>query len=285
MTCVPIQEPEFPNTYESAAELEGGVGSGVPNEGAGCAVGTGVIRLKQHIATRVRLPVDHGAVAAGTVLTARLTIRDGRTQCGFLAYTADVSNKAATFSIGGIATPGLFEASTTVYSGETAVGSKRYWVEVESTTDARNCNDPLTIAELRLELRDQCAAQNELFERLEFNDEQLVWAIKKSVNEFNAFGQPATAYTVATFPGEWRTYLVSGAAGYALRTATIAGDRDGLKYQAGGVTAMESDVAVVRTLSQELLSIWHDWVRMKKVEINLEGAWGFLGSDYGNGNW
>ena len=67
--------------------------------------------------------------------------------------------------------------------------------------------------------------------------------------------------------------------------ASIGDDRDGLQYQAGGVSVDDKNISFVAKMSQTLLEEWRLWMRSKKVEINVEGAWGTLGSDYGSGSW
>ena len=269
----------------------------IPNPGAGCAAATGVLRLKQRIAARVRLPLkdNHGNVVmppdtetegSSQVLTAVFTVRESAGSRVTFQIDADsFSDGYAIVSIPGVRWPGLYEGSMTVYDGDDPVGSTRYWVEVAATMDWRSRRDPLTIAELRMELRDQCAGQNELIDKLQFTDDQLAWAIRKPVDEFNVTGQPFTSYTPSTFPGAYRAVWAAAAVGHLLRFASIGNDRDNLAYQAGGVTINLNDVSYIAKLSQVLLTEWRDWVKVTKVGINVDSAYGTLGSDYGSGSW
>jgi hypothetical protein len=293
VSCPNIVDVEYPSTFTSdAAAQDGGVA--VPNPGAGCAASTGVIRLKQGVAARVRIPLrdETGRVveeefgSSESPPVAVLHVREAAwTRCLVEAEAETIDGGYAIFEIDGMRYPGLYEASMVVSVDGEEVAETRYLVEVAAMRDRRNRRDPLSIAELRLELRDQCAGQNELLDRLEFTDEQVAWAIRKPVDEFNATNQPRTTYTVSTFPGAWRAMWAMGSVGYLLRVASIGRDRDGLQYSAGGVTIDDKNFAYVSRLSQQLLDDWRRWVVMKKVEINVDGAWGSLGSDYGSGAW
>ena len=307
--CLPIVEVEFPPTFTSGAGAAGSSGSSsgapgigqaqspdaavpgaTPNPGAGCPASTGVIRVMQKAPVRVRLPIkdELGNVFQdidGATFEVKFTIRESEYSRAVVQMDADsVENGYALVTLPGISLPGLYLASVDVaVAGEPAVHT-RYWVEVAKSLRWR-AREPLSIAEVRLELRDQCGAQNELLDRLKFTDEQVAWAIRKPVDEFNATGQPQTAFTASSFPGSWRAPWASAAVGYLLRVASIGDDRDGLQYQAGGVSVDDKNISFVAKMSQQLLTEWRDWARQKKVEINVEGAWGTLGSDYGSGSW
>lgn len=308
MSCLPIIDVEFPPTFTSGSAAAGsssssgtsGVGvatpdsgavpGATPNTGAGCPASTGVIRVMQRAPVRVRLPIkdEQGNVyqdIGGDAFEVDFTVRESGYSRAVVQVGADsVEAGYAIVTLPGISLPGLYLASLDVAAdGEPAVHT-RFWVEVSKSFKWR-AREPLSIAEVRLEVRDQCGAQNELLDRLKFTDEQVAWAIRKPVDEFNAMGQPQTAYTAATFPGAWRAAWASAAAGYLLRVASIGDDRDGLQYQAGGVSVDDKNISFVAKMSETLLKEWREWARSKKVEINVDGAWGSLGSDYGSGSW
>ena len=303
MSCPTIIDVTYPPSSQMDVGLAtgalpaGDAGSTIPNPGAGCAAATGVLRLKQRVAARVRLPLkdDHGNVIVPVVaegdsssdgLAAVFTIRESAHSRATAQLDADsFADGYAIVSIPGIQWPGLYEGSMTVYDGDAPVASTRYWVEVAATLDWRSRRDPLTIAEVRLELRDQCAGQNELLDKLAFTDDQLAWAIRKPVDEFNSTGQPYTNYTPSSFPGMFRAQWSSAAVGYLMRLISIGNDRDNLAYQAGGVSINMNDISFVAKLSQVLLQEWRDWLKAAKMNINIEAAYGSLGSDYGSGAW
>lgn len=304
MSCGTITTTEYPNGF--ASTVVGGVTHTPINHGAGCAASAGVIRVKMRTPVHVRLPLldeSGGLVAPApvqeasgssssssssgepTLLPLVATFRARAAE--FCRLTVDVAAVEAeeagyyTASLPGVDVPGLYDASLTVYGADgEAVASTRYWLEVAARADYRS-NGPLTIAEVRLELRDQCPGQNELLDRLQFTDEQMAYAIRKPVDEFNATGQPETSFTVVNFPGMYRAYWSIGACGYLLRIAAIANDRDGLNYTAGGVAIDDRMSRFVAELSGRLLDEWRSWMRSKKVELNVSQGWGSLGSDYG----
>ena len=308
MACLPIIDVEYPPTYTAGAAAAGGssssgtpgigiatvpdvaVAGAVANPGAGCPASTGVIRVMQRASVRVRLPIkdELGNVYEdidGTDFDVDFTVRESEWSRPAAQVSADsVSGGYAIVTLPGINLPGLYLASLDVSVGDEPAVHTRFWVEVAKSFKWR-AREPLSIAEVRLEVRDQCGGQNELLDRLKFTDEQVAWAIRKPVDEFNAMGQPATAFTASNFPGAWRAQWASAAVGYLLRVASIGDDRDGLQYQAGGVSVDDKNISFVAKMSQALLEEWREWARQKKVEINVEGAWGTLGSDYGSGSW
>lgn len=285
MTCPPVSDIEYVPTFTSD-----GTSSPIPNTGASiCGSGVGVIRLTQKVPVTVRLAVkdEQGNLFVTTdSVTGKLTVRDMANKPAKVTVSSAVyTDGKVTFNIPGITQPGIYDASVTLYAAGVPKASTRYWVEVAATMDWINCNLPLTISEVRMEVRDQCGEQNALFDALKFSDDQVVWAIRKPIDEFNSTGQPETAYTPATFPGQWRSQWVTSAAGYLMRVASIGDDRDGLTYSAGGVQINDKDVSFVAKMSQQLIEEWRAWVRSKKVEINADQAWGTQGSDYGSGVW
>jgi hypothetical protein len=306
MSCLPIIDVVYPPTYvagaaasaESSSGSPGiGVASGaetvvqgaVPNPGAGCSAATGVIRVAQRAPVRVRLPIkdELGNVYqdAGAGLQAEFYVREAEWARPVVRVAAEsIDSGYAIVEMPGIRAPGLYVATLQVCGGDTPLASTRYWVEVSKSFKWRG-SDPLSISEVRMEVRDQCGSQNELLDRLKFTDDQIAWAIRKPVDEFNSTGQPSTTYTPANFPSAWRSQWAAGAVGYLLRVASIGDDRDGLRYQAGGVSVDDGDVSFVAKMSQALLTEWRDWVRIKKVEINVSRAYGSIGSDYGSGSW
>ena len=302
MSCLPVVDVEYPLGYDAGTL---GTSSGSPgvgqastpeatspngNPAAGCPAATGVIRLNQRTPARVRVPVKDFAGnvyqdISGPGFVTRFHLRESAWSRDLLNLEADgVESGYAVFTLPGIRLPGLYMGSVAVDVNGEPGAHTRYWVEVTKSFRWR-AREPLSIAEVRLELRDQCAGQNELLDRLKFTDEQVAWAIRMPVDEFNATGQPQTWYTAANFPGEWRAPWATGAVGYLLRVASIGDDRDGLSYQAGGVSIDDKNVSYVAKLSAALLEEWRNWMRMKKVEINVNSGWGSLGSDYGSGAW
>jgi len=294
MSCSTSSDVEvLPPTHDTD-----GTDNPIPNPGAGiCGTSTGVIRVTQCAPISVRLSVrratgdlftdtEPAGSSSSEPYTVKFFVPDAVSSPPVVEVEAESFDEGkAVVHIPAIDSPGLYQASLTVYDGDVPVISTSYWVEVSGALDFTNHCIPLSIAEIRMELRDQCAAQNALFDKLVFSDDQIAWAIRKPVDEFNATGQPQTMYTPATFPGPWRAPWSSAACGYLLRVISIGDDRDGLKYQAGGVSIDENDISYVAKLAEKMIGEWRDWMRIKKVEINVSQAWGSMGSDYSTGVW
>jgi hypothetical protein len=130
-------------------------------------------------------------------------------------------------------------------------------------------------------LRDECPEGNELLTDFEFTDEEIAYAIRNPIEQFNVTYVPITSYTTLTFPAEYRYYWKHCVLGHLLRQAVISYSRNDLQYNAGGV-----DVADKRKFQQYAafadgyLKEWQAFMRQTKCRLNMESCIGSLGSAY-----
>jgi hypothetical protein len=130
-------------------------------------------------------------------------------------------------------------------------------------------------------MRDVCITQNILINALEFSDEEIITAIKKPVDEFNALYQPKTSYTVSSFPGRWRFFWMNAVIGYLLRIAALSYSRNHLPYSTGGISVDDKNKAnEYLTQSSMYLGEWRDFIKNTKLEINIGNGFGYIGSGY-----
>lgn len=179
---------------------------------------------------------------------------------------------------------GLFYAQLVALTEDLTAASAvtNYWLEVAPSLAVRT-KGPLTIAEIRMELRDVCGEENMLLGDVEFKDEEIVHAISKPIEEFNESLVPATNFTAVTFPFRfnWRRAAV----GYLLQTAAWHYERNNLKYSAGDVSIADKDkFAVYNREAVRLLAEWRDFIGHKKVEMNAKRAWGYSRSPLARGS-
>jgi hypothetical protein len=184
---------------------------------------------------------------------------------------------------GNLKNPGIYVAEVTVKDGGTILWRTQYWLEVCPSLDAVNQRPgsprPVTTAEIRLVLRDVCADQNVLLQTLEFDDSQIAAFIRWPIDEFNEKYQPTTHHTASNFP--FRYHWMRATVGYLLESGSFGYARDHFSYAAGGVSVDDKNkTELYNGLGRQLLSEWRDFIKRKKVELNISGGYGSLPSDY-----
>lgn len=180
------------------------------------------------------------------------------------------------FSFSGAAVQfsGLFVADIHLVDGDGKVRyAKPLYIEVEPTTLLdNNSGGPITIAEVRLSLRD-CSEANALLEDFEFSDREIMFSIRKVVDHWNEVPPPGFTYTYAAFP--FRKHWLDGTVALLLINISHYYRRNKLRYQAGGgsinpMDKSEEYFAVGTRLWEE----FKEWVQAKKVSMNVESGWG-----------
>jgi hypothetical protein len=195
----------------------------------------------------------------------------------------DFENAAAT------AGPGIYIVDVGVLDNkQSLVFSNRFYLIIENSQFAAGGQSnlgPLTVAELRLSLRDVDRGGNLWLASFEWDLSEIAFCITRPIGEFNEAPPPLTQqYNTTTFPFKWNWLKASQ--GYLLQIAALWYMRVHLPYQAGGLSIDDKNKADVywRT-SQQLLQEWKQWVQFKKVQMNAEGAYMSMGSSYSNLGW
>jgi len=174
---------------------------------------------------------------------------------------------------------GIFVAQVQVFNAaDDLIWNTPYWAVFNPSLNVTSTG-PITIPEVRLILRDSCPEQNFLLDDFEFNDSQIVACMRLPIDEFNEKYQPKTTYSPRTFP--WRFHWLRATAGYLMEIAARGYARDHLNYVAGGVTVSDRDKAKIYVeLANQLLADWRQFVKERKIEMNIEGGFGTMGSGY-----
>jgi len=139
---------------------------------------------------------------------------------------------------------------------------------------------PPSVAEIRLHLRDSDPAESFLLDNLKFDDAEIAQATYLPVEQWNETPPPIGCYNTTNFP--YRYHWLMAIAGHLFLVAAEHQRANNLTYASAGVSVNDMnkepnyEQAAARRLQQ-----WHDWMRRKKAEINLEGAYGAVGSQYG----
>jgi len=175
--------------------------------------------------------------------------------------------------------PGLFLADLVLYrrntdDEQTAVWLKRAFLEIEPNslnTDYK----ALSIAELRLALRDECPAANFLLDDYEYTNKEIFAAMRRAVDYWNEQPPYIRPYTYDNFP--FRHHWIIGAIGLLLRQVGRHKLRNYMNVSSGGTNVDDQGRwRDYHALGDQYWSEYREWVRLKKIEINLNLGWGSI---------
>jgi len=152
------------------------------------------------------------------------------------------------------------------------------WLEVrKSLLQSLTGNTPISIAEIRLVLRDSVPEDNNLLLEYEFSDTEIAFCLMRPIEEWNEMLPPVATFTGATFP--YRENWRKATAGYLMRTASRKYLRDDLQYTAGGLSVNDKRKwDAYEKLGQKLVDEWRTWAKQEKVRINSHACYGGVGS-------
>lgn len=137
---------------------------------------------------------------------------------------------------------------------------------------------PPTLQTIRFHLRDR-AVENDLLQEVEFDDAEIIEAIRQPVMEFNETPPPLTYFNCGNFPYHyhWRNAVVAE----LLRVAAHHYVRNKMQVSSGGLTGDDKDknddyLRVAGLYVQE----WKTFIARKKTELNAMGGYSSMGSTY-----
>jgi hypothetical protein len=140
-------------------------------------------------------------------------------------------------------------------------------------------NYVLSVAEIRMTLRDVDPHQNRLLDELEYSQQEIMLAIRRCVQYWNETPPPVGTYRATDFPYSY--HLSIGVASVLYSMAVHEKLRNDLPYSAGGVTVQDTvKWSQYREMQDRLWQEWASWVKAKKYQKNIEGAFMALGSGY-----
>ena len=227
-----------------------------------------------------------GASPAGTVkfrLTDALA-NDGAQSKAAIAATV-VSQSAGTVRVelteAETCNPGIFLAEFAVVADDDCIKltNQFYFVVEGGLFGSGSLTGPPSVAEIRLFLRDY-RQENELLDTYDFDLSEISLATYMPVQYWNESLPPINAkYSSRSFPYRYHWMMAICAHLYS-----IAGEhyrRNRLPYSAGGMQINDKDKAnEYEQKSAQLMQEFKSFVREKKVSLNLEAAWGEVGSSY-----
>jgi hypothetical protein len=283
----------------------GGVGGGLPTDGSitsgGDVAVSGVIGnmpcnrpvISMVTHTRRTLTIQFKKLN-GTVLdltnVAKVTFQAKETQDAVRFYVnkdctiTDAANGIITINFAPKEIPyaGVWNAAFLLWNGDDEILLQYdiYLYLEKDLNSSQRCNTPITIPEVRMLLLDRCPADNGLLDDFEFSDAEVVFAIRRPVDEWNEMLPQIAGYqfTPATFP--YRYNWLNATAAELLRMASRKLLRNKLDYSAGGVNINDKSRGPVYVqLAESMHTEWTAWCRHEKARINAENCYGSIRSN------
>lgn len=154
-----------------------------------------------------------------------------------------------------------------------------YIINPSVAHDAADRGLTLSIAEIRMTIRDTDPEGNFLLEQLDFTRNEIALCIRRCVDYWNETLPPVTIYKSTNFP--WRYHLSKGVAALLHQMAANHKMRNDLPYKAGGITVQDT-IKFKQYLDFYKLywDEWAKWVKDKKIQINIDGGFQALSSGY-----
>ena len=138
---------------------------------------------------------------------------------------------------------------------------------------------PITIAEIRLWMRDKEPSDNFLLDSIEYQDSEIVAAIRSPVDYWNEVPPPLQELTYSNFP--FRFHWIEASTGLLLRMAALWMRRNDLDYSAAGVSVQDTKKwPDYLKMYEERWGRYEQWVKAKKMEINISQSYITLGGFY-----
>jgi len=150
--------------------------------------------------------------------------------------------------------------------------------DIEYTMEDVQRKGPLSVAEVRFAIRDLCPQANFLLDEQEFTTSEVVWAIRRPIEQWNETPPPVRRFTPANFP--YRYHWLEGVIAELLMIAVSLAQRNDLGYAAGGTSIDDQRRRWQNYLpmAQARRARWEEWMKAKKIEINVRGGFSQLDS-------
>jgi len=148
----------------------------------------------------------------------------------------------------------------------------------------------ITEAKIRMFMRDYALGKlpggqgNILLDTVQFTKEEEDLAIEMTVSAFNAM-TPVSSFTVINFPNSY-LFLI-GVCRFLLLSESMHQLRNQVAAQDGDIapSGIYEKYQAYLAMAQALQAEWQDLSRNMKNQMNMEGAYGYLGSGYRNIGW
>lgn len=220
--------------------------------------------------TGVRLTIKEMSSDSAVWDSENLEVIDAEAGALKLAYDVTFSRRA-----------GIFTGQIELWLDDVMQRVIPYFVTINPNlrADPADAGLSLSVAEIRMALRDVDPEANYLLDELDFSDQEIALSIRRCVDYWNETPPPVSVYKATTFP--WRYHLSLGAAAILHQMAANQKMRNDLPYQAGGLTVQDTiKFKQYLEFHARYWKEWADWVKNKKYQLNIDGGFAVLQSGY-----
>lgn len=152
------------------------------------------------------------------------------------------------------------------------------WLDIRPTL-SYNSVGPLTEAEIRMAMRDFGCLNTLLDNKVEFETEEIFYAIIHPVDLWNATPPFIKMMTPTTFP--YRGMWLIGAVGYLLSAGALSRLRNQMMVQGDNLVITDKGHGdAYERIGRDYTARYEEWVKMAKVALNINEGFGTLGSMY-----
>lgn len=145
----------------------------------------------------------------------------------------------------------------------------------------------VTTDEIRMFLRDYALGHlpggqgNILLDTIQFTEDELNFALKMTISAFNVI-TPISSFQAENFPNEY--LLLLGVCRFLMMSESFHQLRNQVAAQDGDIapSGIYEKSQAYLALAQALQTEYQELARALKNQLNMEGAYGFLGSGYKN---
>ena len=139
-----------------------------------------------------------------------------------------------------------------------------------------NVGETLTIAEIRMSMRDVDPEANFLIDQLEFSRQEIALCMRRCIDYWNESPPPVAYYKATNFP--YRYHYSRAVISQLYFMSAQHKLRNDLNYSAGGVTVQDTlNYAKYQEMADKLWAEWMQWVKDTKYNINVMGGFVVLG--------
>lgn len=222
-------------------------------------------------------PIEHGIYLTVRSHTREVPPTIGKTI--FVDGDPVMGNVRLPFKSGEFLKPGLYLAEVALISEGSLKHAYPLYVEVSpSLTWRQETAGPLTIAEVRLWLRDNSPEDNFLLDEVEFKDTEIMAAIRRGVDMWNS-EPPMMArhtYNATNFP--FRSAWIDITIAFLKQIAYHWYLRNHLPYAAGGLQVDDKGKwQVYMAEAEEGKQHYLRWLKDTKRQLNANQAFGRVG--------
>lgn len=194
--------------------------------------------------------------------------------------SASEGKVSVSFSASTLTAPGIYLGELTVSLAGVPAKRFRAYVEITPSLNSEQTTTPLTIAEIRAAVRDRCAEDNYLLDKVEFQDGDIMFAIRRPIDWWNETAPSGVkTYSYTTFP--YRYHWTDAVIGELLKQASFQLARNRIQLNAGGITTDDKARAdLYLKLGQDMMDKFKRWAVSRMGRENIENWSGYVRSGY-----